>query len=806
MTVAARVRGVLRRRVILSSILLTVLCGGLVGVSIAYALDHSELAVMVAQLSDYQASVLTRVYADDEQTVIGEFYLERRIPIPYHQIPDHVRNAFIAIEDARFYEHYGIDPVRIIGAFIANVRAGSTVQGGSTITQQLAKMLFLTPERTYSRKIKEALLALLIERYYTKEQIIELYCNQIYLGGNAYGVEAGAQYYFGKSVTELTLEEAALLAALPKAPQLYSPLWRPQAALQRRNQVLEKMAEERYISREHARAAMARPIRLSTNARVDNVRSPYAYFVEDVRRYLEDKYGTRRTHTGGLQVYTTLNAAAQRAAVRAVRNGIHAYERRHGWRGPLENVLDQTQDVMTYRHPDWEARFEVGDYYPCLVLSVTDREALLRLGDYRARVTPREAPWGRPLTTLVRPGDLAVCQIQASDDQTKEMKVVLLQPPDVQGALVALELPSGEIKALVGGYDFNTSRFNHATQALRQTGSAFKPFIYAAAVEAGLTPEDRVWDAPLTIGEWTPRNYDGTYKGLITIAQAVAESRNIPAVRVLERIGVAKAARMVERLGLPNPMAPFLPSALGATEEPLLAMTAAYAIFANRGLRVHPHAIRRVIDRDGKELEQWEAPPPERVLDPYVASTMVTLMQGVVNSGTAARIRSYPEFAPWPIGGKTGTVNDFTDAWFIGYTPIVAVGVWIGFDEKKSLGTKETGAVAALPIWIEFMKEYLKDKTPQPFHLTTDMPEWIAKAREKTGRPTSGAVGIPEPPAPVATTLPRLVERRPESPDRQQGTDSTERRIPDILLKPTQVPAEAPREPEAAKKKPGKNG
>lgn len=805
-TMKERLLGLLRRRIILCSILLTVLCGGLVGISIAYALDHSELAVMVAQLSDYQASVLTRVYADDEQTVIGEFYLERRIPIPYHQIPDHVRKAFIAIEDARFYEHYGIDPIRIVGAFIANVRAGGTVQGGSTITQQLAKMLFLNPERTYSRKIKEALLALLIERYYTKEQIIELYCNQIYLGGNAYGVEAAAQYYFGKSAAELTLEEAAMLAALPKAPQLYSPLLRPQAALQRRNQVLEKMAEEKYISREQAQTAMARPIRLSTGGRVDNVRSPYAYFVEDVRRYLEDKYGTRRTHTGGLQVYTTLNPAAQRAAVRAVRNGIHAYERRHGWRGRLENILDQKQNLLSYRHPDWETRFEVGDYYPCLVMSVTDREALVRLDEYEARVTPRDAPWGRPLTKLVRPGDLPVCQVHAIDDQAQEMKVTLLQPPDVQGALVALELPSGEIKALVGGYDFNTSRFNHATQAMRQTGSAFKPFIYAAAVEAGLTPEDRVWDAPLKIGDWAPRNYDGTFKGLVTIAQAVAESRNIPAVRVLERIGVAKAARMVERLGLPNPMAPFLPSALGATEEPLLAMTAAYAIFANQGLRVHPHSIRRVIDRDGKELERWEAPPPERVLDPYVASTMVTLMQGVVNSGTAARIRSYPEFAPWPIGGKTGTVNDFTDAWFIGYTPTVATGVWIGFDEKKSLGNKETGAVAALPIWIEFMKEYLKDKTPQPFQLTTEMPEWIAKAREKTGRPASGAVGIPEPPPPVATTLPRLVEPGGDGSGRPAGSTPSERRLPDIILKPTQVPAEPPREPEASKKKPGKNG
>jgi penicillin-binding protein 1A len=391
----SRVLDFFRRRVVWSLIMLVILCGGLLGVTVAYALDHSEYVLMVAQLNDYQASVLSRVYADDGQTVIGEFYLERRIPIHYSEIPVHVRQAFIAIEDARFYEHYGIDPIRIFGAFLANLRAGGTVQGGSTITQQLAKRLFLNPEKTYSRKIKEALLALLIERYYTKEQLIELYCNQIYLGGNAYGIEAAAQYYFGKSAKQLTLDEAAMLAALPKAPQLYSPILRPQSAVQRRAQVLQAMVEEKYITREQAAEASARPIKLSQGGRVDNVRSPYAYFVEEVRRYLEETYGTRQTHTGGLQVYTTLNAQAQQAALRAVRSGIHAYDRRHGWRGKLENVLTQGQDLDTYRHPDWDTKFQVGDYYTGVVMSVDDAAAVIRLSDYTARVTAREAPYGR---------------------------------------------------------------------------------------------------------------------------------------------------------------------------------------------------------------------------------------------------------------------------------------------------------------------------------------------------------------------------------------------------------------------------
>ncbi len=800
----SRARALVRRHPILALFLLAAIGGGLLGALIAYALDHSEYALMVAQLSDYQASVLSRVYADDGHTVIGEFYLERRLPLAYPEIPPHVRNAFIAIEDARFYEHSGIDPIRILGAFVANLRAGETVQGGSTITQQLAKMLFLNPERTYSRKMKEALLALLIERYYTKEQIIELYCNQIYLGGNAYGVEAAAQYYFGKSAKALTLDEAALLAALPKAPQLYSPLTRPQAALARRNLVLEKMAEEGYISREAAREAMARPIRLAEGGRFSNARSPYAYFVEEVRRYLEDKYGTRRTHAGGLRVYTTLDARAQRAAVRAVRNGLHAYDRRHGWRGPMENILDQGKDLSTYRHPEWEGGIEVGEYYPGLVLSVTASEALIRVGAYTARVTPREAPWGRPLRQLVRPGDLTIVQVQSLNEQTKEMTVTLLQLPEVQGALVALEIPSGEIKALVGGYDFNRVRFNHATQGLRQTGSAFKPFIYAAAVEAGLTPEDYILDAPLRIGDWAPTNYDNTYKGAISIAQAVAESRNIPAVRVLQRIGIARAVRMVERLGLPNPMAPFLSSALGATEEPLLAMTAAYAIFANQGRRIVPHLIRRVVDRDGRELERWQAPPTEQVLDPYVASTMVRLLQGVVDGGTAARIRAHAEFRDWPIGGKTGTVNDFTDAWFIGFTPTVCTGVWIGFsDRKRSLGRGETGAVAALPIWIEFMREYLRDKTPAPFELITEMPEWIRAAREQTERDVREALGIRELPAAAPSPLPSL-RVEPTGPPNKHGETPTET-TPDLILKPLPGPVEPPAE-EPKKKRPGRFG
>ncbi|MBI3950873.1 MAG: PBP1A family penicillin-binding protein [Acidobacteria bacterium] len=721
----------LRQWRLVSLFLLTAIAGGLTGWVIAFTLDRSDFALMVAKLSDYQASLLSRVYADDGTTVIGEFYLERRIPVEYRDIPLAVRNAFIAIEDARFYMHYGFDPVRVLGAFWDNLREGHIVGGGSTITQQLARGLFLSREQTYSRKLKEMLLALLIERYYTKDQILELYYNQIYLGGNAYGVEAAAQYYFGKSVKELTLDEAALLGALPKAPLNYSPIYYPEAAKQRRNLVLHAMAEQGFIRQEEAARAKTQPINLGRGERINNVHSPYAYLVEMVRQEMEHKYGTRRTHTGGLQIYTTLNARAQQAALRAVRQGLHVYDRRHGWRDKLENMLSEGKSLESYYHPDWDTAFRVGEYITGLVMNVSDREALVRFGSYAARVTPSDVPWGRPLKKLVRPGDLTVFRINRIDEQNKELQVTLWQVPAVQGALLALEVPSGEIKALVGGYDFNTSRFNHATQGQRQTGSAFKPFIYAAAVEYGLTPDDPVLDDPLQIGDWQPENYDRTYMGLIPIRTALALSRNVPAVRVLQEIGIQRAARLVERLGLPNPMAPYLSSALGATEEPLIDMVKAYAVFANVGKRVYPHFIRRVLDRDGVELERWQEPEPEEVLSPYVASTVVQLMEGVVNSGTAAAIRGHGEFSGWDMGGKTGTVNDFTDAWFIGYTPTVCTGVWIGFDEKKSLGNKESGAVAALPIWINFMKEHQKGQRPRRFELVTTPPPMMASLQQQ---------------------------------------------------------------------------
>jgi penicillin-binding protein 1A len=712
----------------------------------------------VAALADFQPNVVTRVYADDGRTVIGEFALERRVPLSYEEIPLRMRQAIMAIEDVRFEYHWGIDPIGLARAAWKNFLAGRTVEGGSTLTQQLTKILFLSPERTLERKIQEAILALQIERQYTKEQIMELYCNQINLGGGAYGVEAGAQYYFGKSIKDCSIEECALLAAIPKAPSGYSPILRPQEAKRRRNLVITNMFEAGYITAAEAEAAKATDLRLNvTSARELNTSGPFAYVVEEVRRELESRFGTRGTHTGGLQVITTIDAPAQIQAVNAVRWGLHRYEERHGGGrrdAPIPNVLDELKgkDLSAYRHPEWNYEPFNGMYLHGLVTRVTGRTAEVSFGKYRATVT---FPPDRPL----REGDLPMFLIKSGAPRNSAFDPVIDTPPPpptpasspgrkkrgestsattapasngvlqvelrsvpaVAGALICLEVRTGEIKTMVGGYDFSLSKFNNATQANRQTGSCFKPFIYTAAIENGWTPDDLIADTPFQAGNWVPRNYDGGFTGLIPLRTALAKSRNIPAVRLLASVGIRRGAEMVRRFGITNPMAPYLPSALGATEVPLIEMVSAYSVFPNQGKRAKPHLIRRILDYDGRTLFDFDRDETEhetRVISAYVAAEMVDMMRGVVDGGTATKIRTVAEgdLNKRQIGGKTGTVNDWTDAWFIGYTPSITCGVWIGYPgEKRTLGKGETGSQAALPVWIEFMKVYLRGKPLETF-------------------------------------------------------------------------------------------
>jgi len=724
----------LRRFWLPAVLLLALAAGGLTGIIAAYELNYSRAANEVAALATYRPSVVTRVYADDEETVIGEFALEKRIPLKYEEIPQVVKNAILAVEDARFYDHVGIDPIRIIGATWKNLTTDK-VEGGSTLTQQLAKNLFLSREQTYRRKVNEWALALQIERYYTKNQIMELYANHTFLGANAYGVEAGAETYFGKQAKDLTIGEAALLAGIPKAPSEYSPTANAVKAKERRDLVLDLMAKNGFATQAEVDAAKANPIQLADTAYYQSQprSSAFDYPVEHVRQDLEDRY-TTRVAQGGLSVYTTINVEAQKKAYEVVRAGLRRYDRRRGWRSSYTMIPTSVQngngpptqpELTNFKHPDWHGNdYQEGRFLMGLVMKVdrAKNEATVRFGNYTATVTPTEMGWGRrqPREEF-KIGYVGEFEIKEVDKKTRRLKVDLSQVPAVQGAMMTLNAKTGEIVTMVGGYDFySTSKFNNATQAYRQTGSCFKPFVYTAAVEWGMTPDTPVSGAPISIGSWKPHNYDGSLgNGDLPLKVALAKSMNIPAVHLLQTVGIQTGAQMVRRFGIKVPMAPYLPSALGATEVPLDQMVSAYSAFPNKGIRVDPHMIRRVLDRDGAVLEEWEK-TTYKVMNEYVALTMVSMMRGAVEFGTATAAQSVGV----PLAGKTGTVNDHTDVWFIGYTPTYVTGVWMGYPgKKKDLGSGMTGGVGALPFFVAFMKDFLKDKPKENFDKPPSMPE-----------------------------------------------------------------------------------
>jgi penicillin-binding protein 1A len=818
-----------RRYTFLSLVALSVVAGIMFGATVAYQASMTKEAQEVVALANYRPNLVTRVLADDGKTVVGEFSLERRIPVTYDQIPDVLRQAIWAIEDDRFFQHIGVDPIRIVMAAFKNVTTGRKAEGASTLTQQLARTLFLTPEKTYERKIKEVLLSLQIERYHTKEQIMEMYCNQIFLGGGAYGFEAGAQYYFSKSLKDVSLEEAALLAGLPKAPSLYSPTRDQKAARDRRNVVLFRMYEEGYIKEDDYNRARQSGINLSLNPQTGNNDSIFGYFVEEVRQEAESTFGTRSTLTEGMNIYTTIDTAAQREAVRSVRRGLHSYQDRHGkrWRGNLINVLDRklAYDVANYSHPDWLGDYITGEYIYGVVMNVTPQAAEIRFGDYKATLTEAGTKWaGAPPAKLLKRGDLAVCKVLKIEADKKILEVSLDQLPAVDGALVCIESKTGDVKAMVGGYDFSTRKFNNATQAERQTGSAFKPFIYAAAIEAGFTPDTVVNAGPFVDPStgWSPHNYDGSLGGgMLPLRNALQQSLNVVAVRLLSMVGVDKGAEMVRRFGLPNPMKRVLPSALGATEEPLIDMVSGYSALSNQGTRVRPHLVTRVTDADGNVKHEIN-PDSERVVSPYVAAQMQDMMRAVVTGGTGGPIMANKELAKRIICGKTGTVNDFTDAWFIGFTPSYAAGVWIGYPgQKRSLGNREAGGVAALPMWMGFMEKFLKDrpndkfpKSPPPDKevlarrgeaerairkAAADEAEANAQAADSISDQAKSAVQESEETKPRSTdrSTPKLVEPEPGLPARHNREDRPR------VDKP---PSEDRNKENTEKKRRGKNG
>ncbi|HEY0429045.1 MAG TPA: PBP1A family penicillin-binding protein [Pyrinomonadaceae bacterium] len=782
-----------------TALLLALSAGGLTGILASYYLNNSRYATEVSALATYRPPQVTTIYADDGETVLAEFALEKRIPIKEQDIPQNVEDALLAIEDYRYYRHIGIDPYRIAGAVIKNLTSGKT-EGASTITQQLAKNLFLYKDQTYTRKINEWVVALQIERLYTKRQILEMYMNYVFLGAGSYGFEAGSRTYFGKTLKDLTLEEAALLAAVPKSPE-YSPTRNMDKALERRNIVLDQMVKyfpEHYTQSE-IDAAKAKPIKLADTAYYQSQPKSTAwdYPVEEVRKYLEDKY-TTRVAQGGLKVYTTINVEAQKLATKAVREGLRSYDKNQKWRSDYQNILlDENEQPLTdekeiqkrldtYKHADWYGdEYEKGEYIKGLVTKVNavKDEVNVRFGRYNAIITAKEmGRSGKRPKDELKVGFLAEFEIKDVDENNQKLAVQLSQVPEVQAGIVCINSHTGEVVAEVGGYDYATSKFNNATQGLRQTGSSYKPYIYTAAVEWGMTPDMTVSGAPIKKGGWMPHNYDGSLSHPnVPMKIALAKSYNIAAVHLLEMVGIQTGAQMVRRFGITNPMAPSLPSALGASEASLLEMTSAYSTFPNKGVRVQPHLIRKVLSRDGSILEEWEK-TTYKVTSEYVALTMVEMMRGVTAAGGTASAASA---GGHPLAGKTGTVNDHTDVWFLGYTPTYVTGIWMGNPLKKeNLGNGMTGGHGAVPYFNAFMIPFMKDKPKETFPDPPPVPAEIKTKIERNKREEQEKLEKADEAGRITGVIFNTGTKKSTTP-----TDSTSTSDPDDIIIPGDKPA-----------------
>lgn len=699
----------------------------------------------VATLSDYRPPIVTRVFSDNG-TQIAEFSRERRLLVPISHMPKQLIAAFISAEDSNFYDHSGIDFVSILRATIKNLMAGGIKQGGSTITQQVTKSLLLTPEKKFSRKFKEAILAWRIEKALSKDEILYLYLNQIFLGHGAYGVAAAAENYFDKNVDQLTLAECALLAGLPQAPSRYSPYQNLAKAKERQKYVLDRMVEEQYITRDQAARALAEP--LTIHPRVNSHATGASYFAEQVRRYLEAKYGAERLYTDGLQVFTTMNLPMQQAAQEAVRRNLRAHDRRRGYRGPVKTLAEGTEAAFLSEQDKalHDKTPQPGDQLQAVVSGLTTRALKVRIGSRQAEIPLAEMQWATPIrlirrsakaagnasagVTLLPPG--AVILVRIESIKGEQWQLSLDQEPLAEGALVAIDPFKGWVKALVGGYDFERSHFNRAVQAHRLPGSAIKPIIYAAALDKGYTPASIFLDSPLVFlshnpggeaVEWKPQNYTHEYKGPTSLRSALTHSNNMVTIRVLESIGVDYAIDYAKRLGIESPISRDLTFALGSAAVTPMELASAYAVFAGGGVRMNPVYITKVLDRDGRVLESIDSADvtsagaviqpqtSERVISAETAYLITNMMESVTREGTGARAAELAR----PVAGKTGTTNDLKDAWFAGYVPQLVAVTWIGYDQERSLGPGETGSQAALPGWIYFMNKATAGMDPIPF-------------------------------------------------------------------------------------------
>jgi len=770
-TAPERHRRKLAGRVTLGILLsLAAIAGSLAGLTLVYSVDLPQ----INDLERYRPSTTTELY-DIKGRPFGSFALERRIIINYDDFSPVLRQAVISIEDKNFKSHWGINVFRVAGAAWHDIVSHGRAQGASTLTMQLARNLFLSAERTTARKLQEAYLAIQIERSFTKEQIFTLYGNQIYLGHGMYGFEAASEFYFSKHASELSLTEAALLAGLPKGPVAYSPLLNPEKALRRRNLVLSEMESDKAVTHQQAESARNSPLGLHI-AQPEMSVAPW--FVEEVRRELEKQFGAEEVHEAGLRVDTTLDLDLQITANHAVLDGLAADERRRGWKGATQNVITAGGDPDEYKHPDWAMKLHPGDYTHALVTSVLPLQIRARIGNLTVVMTPEDWKWtGQPHgDTLVKPGDILYVHLAESPDakdgkgsfvmEGTARRAALEQDTGLEGSLMAIDNTSGDILAMVGGRDYALSQFNRAMQSERQTGSSFKPYVYTTAIEDGVKPTDIVVDGPVSFGSYTPHNYENDYKGAMTVQSAFAQSRNIPALKLAAHVGIHKVIETVHRFGVTSNIPAFLPVALGAAEITLEQQVASYAVFPNDGIRVTPRLLRKVENADGITL--WEqAPAVTEVTSQQTARTMMQLFHAVVQPGgtgaAAAQLKH-------PLGGKTGTTSDFTDAWFLGFSPSVTCGTWVGFDSRQSLGDKEQGARVALPIWIDFMREAIKGKDNEHFSGETDAkpdatPETAQTAQSTPpAKPTAAPTTAPKARPVTPTPAPNPAAKSPASP------------------------------------------
>jgi len=677
---------------------------------------YSEELPNISSLRHYRPPGITTVYSDDN-IKIAEFFRERRIVMTLPDMPEKLIHAFIASEDARFFTHKGIDYLSILRAFFKNIEAGTVVQGGSTITQQVIKCFLLTSEKKYSRKIKEAILAYRIDKAFDKERILYLYLNQIYLGHGAHGVGAAAENYFGKSVQELNLAECAMLAGLPQAPSKYSPFTHFDKARKRQKYVLGRMLTEGYISQAEAEEAEKKTLEIRPRKNLYIEKVPF--YTEHVRRHIEKRYGRKTLYEEGLSIYTAVSVEMQETAQREVDAGLRALDKRQGYRGILRHISPGETEAFS---EELQKKLDRDGLRPGRITEgiVTragrkNKTLTIRMGNDRGTLTSKNMRWAGKKRYALKIGDVVEVRIKKRKKDGKLWELALEQPPKVQGALLCIELGTGHVKAMVGGRDFRKTQFNRAVQSRRQPGSAFKPIIYSAAIDKGYTPATEVMDNAMVYKKWKPKNYDRKFYGPTLLRKALAKSRNLAAIQLLDKIGVDYAVRYARKLGITSELHPDLSLALGSSGVSLLEMVKAYSVFANYGSLREPVFITRILDRDGNEIYRAN-PRSEKVIGADTAYITTSLLESVVKEGTGKAVKALDR----PAAGKTGTTNNQHDAWFVGYTPQYVTGAWVGFDKERSLGRKETGGKAAIPIWLGFMKKVLEGKPALVFSAPAD--------------------------------------------------------------------------------------